>query len=49
MHVHFINVGQGDAIDMKAPNGEDILIDGGRNGNTVVSYLKKRKSMILKS
>jgi beta-lactamase superfamily II metal-dependent hydrolase len=43
MYVHFINVGQGDSIYIKAPNGEDILIDGGRNGNTVVSYLKKQK------
>ena len=43
LQVHFINVGQGDAIYIKAPNGEDILIDGGRNGNTVVNYLKKQK------
>ncbi|MCG3084767.1 MBL fold metallo-hydrolase, partial [Anoxybacillus sp. LAT27] len=29
LYVHFINVGQGDSIYIKAPNGEDILIDGG--------------------
>ncbi|RKO61470.1 putative hydrolase (metallo-beta-lactamase superfamily) [Caldibacillus debilis GB1] len=43
MSVHFINVGQGDAIYIKAPYGEDILIDGGRDGDKVVSYLKKQK------
>jgi len=45
MYVHFINVGQGDAIYIKAPNGEDILIDGGNNsyGDDVVNYLKKQK------
>lgn len=43
--VHFIDVGQGDAIYIKAPSGEDILIDAGnkRKGKTVVNYLKKMK------
>lgn len=43
MTVHFIDVGQGDSIYIKAPNGDDIVIDGGRNGDKVVSYLKKQK------
>ncbi len=45
MKVHYIDVGQGDSIYIKAPNGEDILIDGGNKGkgNAVVSYLKKQK------
>ncbi|WP_180717801.1 ComEC/Rec2 family competence protein [Listeria monocytogenes] len=42
---HFIDVGQGDAIYIKAPSGEDILIDAGNKGKgkTVVNYLKKLK------
>ncbi|MGG2111890.1 S-layer homology domain-containing protein [Lysinibacillus pakistanensis] len=42
MKVHFIDVGQGDAILIQAPTGENILIDGGPRsaGNKVVSYLK---------
>ncbi|MBC2076880.1 MBL fold metallo-hydrolase [Listeria marthii] len=43
--VHFIDVGQGDAIYIKAPSGEDILIDAGNKGQgkIVVNYLKKLK------
>lgn len=29
LHVYFLNVGQGDAILIRTPNGENILIDGG--------------------
>lgn len=45
MKVHFINVGQGDATYIKMPNGEDVLIDGGRQGqgDEIVAYLKKQK------
>lgn len=42
--VHFLNVGQGDAILVQTPN-ENILIDGGSKskGPDVVNYLKKNK------
>ncbi|RSD26985.1 ComEC/Rec2 family competence protein [Mesobacillus subterraneus] len=44
MKVHFINVGQGDAVYIKTAAGEDILIDAGnKDGSDVVAYLKKQK------
>lgn len=44
MKVHFIDVGQGDAIYIKTAAGQNIIIDGGnKNGSKVVSYLKKQK------
>jgi beta-lactamase superfamily II metal-dependent hydrolase len=36
--VHFIDVGQGDAILVESGD-EDILVDGGRSGTAVLSYL----------
>lgn len=43
-YVHFIDVGQGDAIYIEFPNNVDILIDAGDTGygSTVVSYLRSR-------
>ncbi|MBS4220267.1 MBL fold metallo-hydrolase [Bacillus sp. FJAT-49711] len=43
--VHFIDVGQGDSIFIKTPQGENILIDAGNRakGHDVVAYLKKQK------
>lgn len=45
MKVYFINVGQGDATYIKMPGGEDVLIDGGRQGqgDEVVAFLKSKK------
>ncbi len=42
--VHFIDVGQGDAIFIKLAGSNDILIDGGNraDGETVVNYLKEQ-------
>ncbi len=37
--VHFIDVGQGDSIFIKTPE-QNILIDGGNRGDTVVNYLQ---------
>lgn len=43
--VHYIDVGQGDAIYIKMPSGEDVVIDGGNKGkgDAIVAYLKKQK------
>ncbi|VEF46632.1 beta-lactamase domain-containing protein [Bacillus freudenreichii] len=45
LDVHFINIGQGDAIYIKTPNGENIIIDAGNRakGHDVVKYLKSQK------
>lgn len=42
--VHFIDVGQADAIYISLPNKNDILIDGGNkaDGSLVVNYLKNQ-------
>jgi competence protein ComEC len=41
LSVYFLNVGQGDATYIKTSNGDDILIDAGKNeaGEAVVDYL----------
>lgn len=41
VEVHFIDVGQGDSIYIKTPS-QDILIDGGERGDTVVDYLRSQ-------
>lgn len=44
LQVHFIDVGQGDAILVKLPNGENMLVDAGDNhyGTTVVNYIQNQ-------
>ncbi len=41
--VHFIDVGQGDAILIQSPDGENMLIDGGEREAGVMDYLRKNK------
>ena len=39
LHVYFLDVGQGDAILVQAPDGRQILIDGGPNPTALLSEL----------
>ena len=43
LKVHFIDVGQGDAILAQLPNGETMLVDAGKkeDGSTMVTYLQQ--------
>lgn len=43
LKVYYFDVGQGDSIYIKTPNGDDILIDAGDNnyGDDVVNYLNE--------
>jgi competence protein ComEC len=49
LEVHFIDVGQADAILVKVPTGENMLIDAGNNadGDLVKSYLKDQDIITL--
>jgi competence protein ComEC len=44
LHVHFINIGQGDSALIESPNGKNILVDSGpsRSWNALQNYLNKR-------
>lgn len=43
LKIHYIDVGQGDAILIQTPGGKNVMIDTGTNAstNTVTSYLQK--------
>lgn len=47
LDVHFIDVGQGDAVFLQSSGGTNVLIDGGNRWNRVeaklISYLRERK------
>lgn len=40
LQVSFLDIGQGDAIYIKTPNGHDMLIDGGKSSTTLMKKLK---------
>lgn len=40
VELHFIDVGPGDFIYIRLPNGYDVLIDGGRSPGQVLDYLR---------
>ena len=40
LEVRFLDVGQGDAVLIRAPTGETVLYDGGRRDEQVLEYLR---------
>ncbi|MDQ5911908.1 MAG: competence protein ComEC [Patescibacteria group bacterium] len=45
LQVHFLNIGQGDAIYIVAPNKNSMLIDSGPQNEKVIAEVQKFKSM----
>jgi competence protein ComEC len=42
LHLHFLDVGQGDAIFIQRPSGQQILVDGGAEPSVLLSHLGRR-------
>jgi competence protein ComEC len=42
LHVHFLDVGQGDAVFIQGPQGQQILVDGGPEPSVLLSRLGER-------
>ena len=40
LELHFIDVGQGDAVLVQAPDGQVVVYDGGRSAMTALEYLR---------
>ena len=40
LEIHFIDVGQGDAVFIRAPSGQSLLYDGGRKEDVPLDYLR---------
>lgn len=40
LELHFIDVGQGDAVLIQSPTGQNVLIDGGRRDDDALTYLQ---------
>lgn len=41
LELHFIDVGQGDAVLIRAPSGQNVLYDGGRPSEAALDYLEQ--------
>jgi competence protein ComEC len=39
LEIHFVDVGQGDAVLIRSPDGQNVLYDGGRRVTAVLTYL----------
>jgi len=47
MKVHFLDVGQADCIFIQLPNSQNLLIDGGSSGGTIISYLRSHDVTVI--